>query len=216
MKKFSALLPLAALCLCASVAKSQETPPVPTAAPAAVTTTNVVSDPTPIDQFKVAGSTIYLQVKSLSLTDGFKAIPFGIRHDNDYGGGLALSTANTNGVNAGFALAAISEQTKDPATGKKKREWNFYDATLNISLNGTTTIPFVNWPVDYFLQSGPAFNLKDIKTVYEQSEAGISKSWRLGPHLALSVGGGEGHCSRWSSGFYQEGHFALTIKPKGW
>ncbi len=181
-----------------------------------VTSTNVVKNPTVLQQLIGAGPAVYTQVKSLSLADGFKVVPFGIRHDNDYGGGFAFSTANTNGVNAGLALAAISEQTTDPVTHLKKRSWNFYDATLNISLNGTTTIPFVNWPVDYFIQSGPAFNLKDIKTVYEQSEAGVTKSWILGKHVGMSIGGGEGHCSRWAQGFYQEAHFALIIKPKGW
>ena len=195
------------------------TAPLPTEAATNIVTTKT---PTPIQQLGTGLTAGYQALSQLSFTNGLSGGPFGIRHDSDYGGGLFVRTANPTGVNVGFALAGIYEHVKNPVTLKSRSELNFYDATLNISLNGTTVIPFLNYPLDYILESGPATNLKDPKTIYEQSLVGVEKTWRLGSPVAgqrawaITLQVGEGHCSRWGSGFFQEAAAAITYKPHGW
>ena len=187
------------------------------------TTAKVVTKtPTPLKQITDGVTEGYDQLKQLSFTNGFSGGPFGIRHNSDYGGGLFVRTANPTGVNVGFGLAAIYEKVTDPVTRKSKSELNLYDATVNISLNGTTAIPFVNWSVDYIIESGPAANLKDANTVYEQSLVGLEKTFKWGgvnpgdKAYALTIEVGEGHFSRWGNGFFQEIALAATYKPHGW
>lgn len=186
------------------------------------TTTNVDKTPSPLSQLEIGVTAGYQALTQLSFTNGFAAGPFGIRHNSDYGGGIFARTVNPSGVNVGFALAGIYEHTKDAVTLKSKSSLNFYDATVNISLGGTTVIPFINFPLDYIIESGPATNLKYPKTVYEQSLVGVEKTWRFGKPVpgskafALTVEAGEGHCSKWGNGFFQEVAAALTYKPHGW
>jgi len=212
---------LAALCLCASVANAQDNPPPAEVTPPA-TNTVTTKTPAPVKQLEDGVTAGYKALSQLSFTNGLSGGFFGIRHDSDYGGGIFARTANPTGVNVGFSLAAIYEQTKDKTTLKTHSELNFYDATLNISLNGTTVIPFLNYPLDYVLESGPATNLKDPKTIYEQSLVGVEKTWRFGAGTpgqkgwGLTLQVGEGHCSRWGGGFFQEAAAVITYKPHGW
>lgn len=220
MKKLRSFI-LSALCLCASVAnlsaQSATTPPV-----APSTNQVTTATPAPIKQVETGVMAGYQALSQLSFSNGVTGGPFGIRHNSDYGGGLYIRTANPTGVNVGFGLAGIYEHIKDPVSLKTHSELNFYDATLNISLNGTTVIPFLNYPLDYVIESGPATNLKAPKTIYEQSLVGVEKTWKWGgatpgSHAyALTVEAGEGHCSRWGNGFFQEVAIAFTYKPHGW
>lgn len=155
------------------------------------------------------GKTIAEQVKGISFKEGFTVSPFGLYHKGDLGGGVSLHTANTNGLRVGLALAAVNEHDVHGGGifNKGASHWDFIDATINIGANGTFTVPLINMTVDLFVESGPAFNARNISEVYEQSVAGASKTFLLSKNsrTAINIYGGIGHISKpgWNDGpFY--------------
>lgn len=166
---------------------------------APVTVTNSTSSQI-VGDIKKIGTDLWNSLKAANFDNGYNVEPFGLYHKGDFGGGLALTTANTNGFNAGFALATIHDSSS--------KKFQFYDASLSISLGKAVTIPIINKSAYLYVESGPAFNLANPTTVLEQSIAG-SKLYFL--NNKLSVGGGIGHNSEWSSDVLYIVHFGYTF-----
>jgi hypothetical protein len=186
-------LMLLTLCLWASVAKAQTNtaPPIPTTG--AAKTVSVLED------MKHLGGDAWAALKDANFHNGITVEPFGIYHAGDFGGGLALSTASTNGVNVGFAVAAINDSAS--------KRFDFYDATLNIQLGRQVTIPVINIPAFLYIEAGPAVNLRHPNTILEQSIAGAKIFFDKGK---ISVGAGIGQNSEWTEPFYVA-HFSYTF-----
>ena len=155
----------------------------------------------------------YNQFKNASFKNGFTADLFGIDHKGDYGGGIALSTTATNAINYGFSLAVIQETTIQP-DGSKKKALTFYDSSFNVSFNGDTTLP-VAGHIQYFIETGAATDLSNIKAgIFNQSIAGMKKTWDINGNIYLAVWGGVGYLSKWNDSFYIGG-VSITDKLKG-
>ena len=162
--------------------------PVPTAA----TTNSLVQD---VEQ---VGVDAWNDLKGIQFTNGLNVSPYGIYHSGDLGAGLAISTANTNGLNVGFECAAIDQS--EPTGGK---QWDFYDGAVSLQYKSSVVLPLVNISVDYTAETGMAANLNDPNTVYSQTATLVSKTWHFSGTLSsLTVGGGIGYLSAWSQPYY--------------
>ena len=179
---------------------------------------NNVPEPTnhvdTLKQLEQAGKDGYQVLRKLSFKDGVVSDTFGIYHHGDYGVGLAVSTAATNSLNYGFAVAAIQE-TKTSAAGVKTRQLDFYDGSFSISYNGETP----DWPVvgvcGYYAETGAATDLSHIGDgIYNQSSLGAKKTWNLNDNVYVSLGGGPFYLSKWNDVAYI-GFFELTSKLHG-
>lgn len=155
---------------------------------------------------KQIASDAYTQFKSASFKDGFTVEPFAIYHRGDWGGGLAISTAATNSINYGFALATIHET--------ENHDWDFYDTSFNVSYNGSVDLPIVG-NAQYFIETGAAVDLRSIQTgIYNQSLTGLKKTWDFNGNLSLTIWGGVGYLTKWNDAFYSAG-IGLTTRLKG-
>lgn len=183
-KKLISLIGAAAML---ATANAQTTPPVSTAVPTngAAATSSLLGDIGKI------GSDFWGALKDANFANGATVEPFGMYHAGDFGGGLAVTTSSTNGVNVGFAVAAISDSAN--------KRVDFYDATLSIQLGRQVTIPVINLPVYLYVEAGPAVNLSHPNTILEQSIAGAKIFLDKGK---VSLGGGIGQNSEWSEPFY--------------
>lgn len=169
----------------------------PTNSIAVVTSTNTTSV---IGDLKQAAADGWAALKDLNFGQGIVVEPFGLYHKGDIGGGLAVTTGNTNGLNAGFALATIHDSAS--------KRFQFYDATLNISLGKTVTVPLLNIPAYLYVETGPSVNLAHPSTVLEQSIAGVKIFLDKGK---ISLGGGVGHNSEWSGDTFLIAHFSYKF-----
>jgi hypothetical protein len=158
---------------------------------AVVSTNGAAAANSLLDDLKHVGSDAFSALKDLNFDNGVVVEPFAMMHKSDFGGGLAVTTGNTNGLNAGFALAAINDSAS--------KRFDFYDATLSISYGGTVTIPVIKIPAYLYAETGPALNLAHPNKVLIQSIAGAKFYFDKGK---LSIGGGIGQNSEWSDPFY--------------
>lgn len=207
----------AALSICAHAQSTATatTPPAPAATtPAATTpaTTPAATTPTatavPTDgvtktsQFlgdlTKIGTDLWSALKDANFQNGVVTEPFGIIHDSDIGGGLAIETANTNGLNLGFAMAGMTDHQKITLNGKTKTKtgWDFYDAALSIQMGKQLTVPGINLPIYLYTEVGPAANLAHATTVLEQSVSGVKVILANG---RLDIGAGIVQNSEWST-----------------
>lgn len=163
------------------------------------------------------GKTIGQQIADthFNLKDGISVSPFGLYHKGDIGAGVSVHTMNTNGLRLGLALAGVNEHDVRSKTifNSGPGHWDFYDASLSIGGNGTFHVPVLDWDLDLYLETGPAFNLVDLNTIYLQSVAGATKSFRLGGGKVLTVGGGVGHLTKpgWENGPFYIAHAGLSF-----
>jgi hypothetical protein len=155
----------------------------------------------------------YNQFKDASFKNGFTADFFGIYHKGDYGGGLSLATTATNAINYGFAIALIQEK-KVNADGTTTKAFTFYDSSFNVSFNGDTSLPVLGH-AQYFVETGAAVDLSAIQGgIYNQSIAGVKKTWDINGNIYVAVWGGAGYLSKWNDAFYIGG-ISITDKLKG-
>lgn len=183
--KFSLFLALALVCGSTALAQTN-------------TQTTLLGD------FKQLGSDALNTLKGQDFNDGIDIEAFGIYHNGDFGGGLAVSTAHTNSpLNMGFAIAAMQN-----ATSKKA---DFYDASLSLQLGEQVTIPVLKVPVYLYIESGPALNLHNPSAVLEQSIAGAKYIHRFSNGMVFSAGGGVGHNSEWPDSPFYIAHVGLTF-----
>lgn len=194
MKTLKSYILLAVVLTVGFASRAQTTPPEAT-----VPTTGAASTSKLLDDVKHIGSDAWSALKSANFANGVAVEPFGLMHGSDFGGGLAVATASTNGVNIGFAVAAISEKSTDPKTGKSHTSFAFYDATLSIQLGKEVTVPWLNIPAFLYIEAGPAANLAHPNTILEQSVAG-AKIFFAKKHGSVGVGVGQN--SEWSTPFY--------------
>lgn len=144
---------------------------------------------------KQLGGDAWDALKGLDFANGIRSEPFGIIHDSDWGGGLAITTAKTNGINAGFAVAAITAKHTNKKTGKVERDFDFYDATLSLQLGQPFTL-FNRLHGYAYVEFGPALNLAHPDTILEQSVAGVKFFLLKG---RADVGAGVLQNSEWST-----------------
>lgn len=176
---------------------------VETATNASGGTNTTVNKQTLGDDFKQLGSDAWNSLKGLDFAPGITVEPFGIYHSGDFGGGIAVSTANTNSIiNFGFAIAVISD--------KKNKRTDFYDTSFSVELGKTVTVPIIKLPAYLYVETGPAFNLAHPTTVLEQSIAGAKLTQDLGKGWRLSEGLGVGHNSEWANSPLYILHIGLT------
>lgn len=151
----------------------------------------------------------YNTLTKLSFADGINIEPFGIYHKGDLGGGLAVSTTSTNSLNYGFAIAAINETG---ANGVKSI--SFYDTSFSLSYNGSLTVPVIG-AADYYLETGAAIDAANPSAgIYNQSIAGLKKTFKLSDNFSVSLGGGIGYLSKWNDSFYIA-HISIIDHLKG-
>jgi hypothetical protein len=158
----------------------------------------------------------YLALKDISLTNPIAFHVFGLMNGTGkYGFGLEVNEADPNKtINAGFALAAI--QTDKGGS----KSWNFYDATLNIGISQTETIPLLKIPITVRIFSGPFVSLNGGTLIGEQSGVSGDMNFKLSSHMGMILGGGVVNCA----GAAAEGlkpampmaHLAIVWAPKGW
>jgi hypothetical protein len=177
--------------LAATVSYAQTNAPVPTTG--AVATSSLLGD------LGKVGSDFWGALKDANFANGATVEPFALYHNGDFGGGLAVATSSTNGVNVGFALAAINDSAS--------RHFDFYDATLNIQLGRQVTIPVISLPAYLYVEAGPAVNLAHPNTVLEQSIAGAKIFFDKNK---ISIGAGIGQNSEWTEPFYVA-HFSYAF-----
>lgn len=191
---------------------------LPTTLPA--TNTPAVTATNSMDQFISAGKQVLIDgwsaLKGANFGDGLVAGPFAIYHNGDWGVGAQVSTAHTNGVNLGFAVAAVNETQVNQNTGAKFKDWKFYDAALSLQWTKTVTLPLVNWDFDYFIETGPATDLRDPTSLYSQNLTGLHKTFVLSKTVGLDFGGGAGYLTRWPDKPFFLGGANIVWKPKGW
>lgn len=193
MKK---LLSIIGVALLATISQAQTTPPVP-AAP--VPTNGAAATSSLLGDISRVGTDFWAALKDANFANGATVEPFVLYHSGDFGGGLAVTTSSTNGVNVGFALAAIGDHTS--------KRFDFYDATLSIQLGRQVTIPVINLPAYLYVETGPAVNLAHPDTILEQSIAGAKIFFDKGK---ISIGAGIGQNSEWTEPFYVA-HFSYTF-----
>lgn len=158
----------------------------------------------------------YNAFKQFSITNPIAGHVIGLMNGKGkYGVGLEVNQADPNQViGIGFAVAGI-QTDKDGA-----KKWNFYDATLNLSVSKTETIPLLNIPVTVRVFSGPFASLNGGVLMGLESGTSADIHFKLADHWALELGGGIINCS----GAAAEGlkpvlpmaHLALAWSPKGW
>lgn len=163
----------------------------------------------------------YLALKDISLTNPIAVNVFGLMNGTGkYGFGLEVNQADPGKlVNAGFAIAAI--QTDQPqAGGGTKKGWNFYDATLNLSVQQTETIPLLNIPITVRIFSGPFVSLNGGTLVGEQSGVTGDINLKINEHFGFTGGGGVVNCAGAAAAGLKAtmpmAHLALVWAPKGW
>lgn len=199
---------LAAIAACAltfnAQAQTAATPPattVTTNASGGATTT--VASQTLGSDFKQLGSDAWNSLKGLDFAPGITVEPFGIYHAGDFGGGLAVETANTNSIlNYGFAIAAIHNGIS--------KKFDFYDTSFSVELGTTVTVPIFKIPAYIYAETGPAVNLARPTAILEQSIAGAKLTQDLGGGWRLSEGLGVGHNSEWGDSAFYVLHIGVT------
>jgi hypothetical protein len=172
------------------------------AAAQTVVSTNTVTTVSNVISSVPAGATKvvtdgYNFFKTLTLTNPISAGIFGLQNGSgNYGGGIEVNGVNTNSmVNAGFAIAGIQTETTDLNTGKKTRAFNFYDATINLSISTVETIPVLNLPVIVRLFSGPFTSLNGGVLIGEQSGLTGDLNFQVGSDKFIDFGGGVVNCA---------------------
>jgi hypothetical protein len=146
------------------------------------------------------GAAVFSQI---TLSNPCDVAVIGIKSGKQYGGGFSVSQTPTNSVvGVGFGFFAMQKTVLTPVTYKHKPQmvplnsgWNFYDATLSLSVSQVEMIPVLNIPLTLRLETGPAMRLSNPITVLEQSAlyATIELDWFKG--WPIRLGGGVIHCS---------------------
>lgn len=195
---------LSALCLGALVVNLQaDTVSNVTVNASGGTTTTVASKTTLGDDFKQLGSDALNSLKGLDFAPGITVEPFGLYHAGNFGGGLAVETANTNSlINYGFAIAAIHDS--------KSKTTDFYDTSFSVELGDTVTVPIFKIPAYLYAETGPAMNAAHPTAVLEQSIAGAKLTQDLGKGWRLNEGFGVGHNSEWPDSPFYILHIGVT------
>lgn len=138
-----------------------------------------------------------------SLTNPISAGIVGLKNGNHYGGGIEVSTANTNSlVNIGFGLFAIQNDSSSTVNGvtKTKTQWGFYDATINLSVSTVEQIPILKIPITLKIESGPAVRLsRGGGTLLEQSAAFGDVTFDQIKNWPITVGAGIVDCSAFAN-----------------
>jgi len=102
---------------------------------------------------------------------------------HDVGGfvDVMLPVGGTNSVfGAGFGVAYLNH--------------NFYDATINARLGGTTTLPFLRLPLYTYIESGGGYNLSQ-NVAIAQAFAGFTLPIPITETQTLTLGAAIGHIS---------------------
>ena len=120
----------------------------------------------------------------------------GIKNGDLWGGGVTISQTPTNSVvGLGFGVFGIQNHVTDAAL-KTTTKLQFYDATLSLSVKQVETIPVLNLPVVFRIETGPALKLSGGSgELMEQSAAmgSVTFDWFKG--WPLTISGGVIHCS---------------------
>ena len=181
----------------------------------------MINSPSSIAQIATVGSQLakdgYATLKGLSFKNGIKAEPFALYHKGDYGAGIAISTTATNSLNYGFAIAAVQETVVHPSPKNQlitSKEFNFYDTSFSVSYNGITDLPVIG-RCEYFAETGAAIDAKNpMAGIYNQSAAGLKKTWDINGNVSFTVGGGALYLSKWNDVAYI-GFAGLTTQMHG-
>lgn len=179
MKK--TILILTIIAACALPALAQITMPLYTP----ITVSNlVVAVPAGVTQVASDGYNVF---KQLSLTNPISFNLIGIKNGSHYGFGIEANQADTNQlVSAGFGLFAV--QTANATTGKTSL--NFYDATINLSVQQVEMIPIINIPITLRIFSGPFVSLNGGVLMGEQSGITGDIGFQIATDGYLTLGGG--------------------------
>lgn len=163
----------------------------------------------------------YLALKDLSLTNPIAFHVFGLANGGGkYGFGLEVNQADSSKlVNAGFAIAAI-QTDKPQAGGGTKKGWNFYDATLNLSVQQTEVIPLLKIPITVRIFSGPFVSLNGGTLLGEQSGVSGDINLKINKNFGFTGGAGVVNCAGAAAAGLKStmpmAHAALVWAPKGW
>lgn len=147
----------------------------------------VVSVPAGVKQVATDGYNVF---KNFALTNPISINVIGLKNGSMYGFGLEANTINTNSVvNVGFGVFGIQTQTKN-AQGQSVKGWNFYDATLNLSVSQVENVPILNLPIILRIFSGPFASLNGGVLIGEQSGVTGDFSFEPWKNVYIDVGGG--------------------------
>lgn len=172
---------------------------------------------------KVPGQVLndgYMSLKNLSITNPIQGHVFGLMNGSGkYGGGIMVNQADpTKFVNAGFALAAVQTEQKQ-GDGTFRNKWSFYDASLNLSVQQTETIPLLKIPIVVTIFSGPFCSMNGGVLMGAQSGVSGDVNFLLSKHWAFTLGGGVVNCTGAAAAGLKPampmGQFALTWAPNG-
>lgn len=137
------------------------------------------------------GTDGYNVFKQFSLTNPISAGVIGIKNGSHYGFGIEANTVNTNSsVNAGFGVFAIQTVTPKTATVGASTKWQFFDATINLSVSKVETVPVLNIPIILRIFSGPFASLNGGTEIGEQSGMTGDFNFQVGNNKYIDLGGG--------------------------
>lgn len=179
------------------------------------TVTNIISSVP--DGVKQVGTDGYNVFKNFSLTNPISAGVVGIKNGKHYGFGLEANTVSTNSaVNAGFGVFAIQTDVPKTATMKASTKWQFFDATLNLSVSKIETVPVLNIPIILRIFSGPFVSLNGGTMIGEQSGATGDFNFQVGTDKYIDFGGGiinaSGAAAKGLATVMPMAHFNYTMK----
>jgi hypothetical protein len=213
MKKINTIIAILALAAFSAFSQTSTQvtsllPPMPLTQASTVGSTNSFAPPSVPFQTQLRNllTTGYGQLSSLSLKDGFNAGTILVYKSSDqYIVGEEVSTAATNGLNAGFLFGNVYQNGT--------RSW--IDGTFNLSLTGTEPVPLIG-TCQLVAETGVVTDLSSVgQGVWNETAAYAKKSFPVdGGNIILSVGFGVCYFQEWNA-TAKVGFFSVTDYLQG-
>jgi hypothetical protein len=127
----------------------------------------------------IAGTNALNGLESLSLTPGFVGSAFAGNISGNSFAGVAINTLPTNNISAGVFIADFYKHNKS----------DVFEGNVSVAYNATATLPIVG-ELPCVITEGPATDISNAKTVYNENTLLTGKAWVFSKNVTLAVNGG--------------------------
>ncbi len=127
----------------------------------------------------IAGTNALNGLESLSLTPGFVGSAFAGNISGNSFAGVAINTLPTNNISAGVFIADFYKHNKS----------DVFEGNVSVAYNATATLPIVG-ELPCVITEGPATDISNAKTVYNENTLLTGKTWVFNKNVTLAVNGG--------------------------